>query len=1262
MPAFINNGPDIPEHLLQLHEEGRVVFFCGAGISAPAGLPLFKGLVDQIYLALNDDRQQHPIEMQAYNNKQYDTVLNQLEIRLPGKRFAVRTALFNILQPNLNKKYPTATHSALLQLSKDRGGKVKLVTTNFDRIFQQIIKHDKLQIQTFQAPHLPIPKPSRWDGIVHLHGLLPEEPNESELNRLILTSGDFGLAYLAERWASRFVSELFRNYTVCFVGYGIDDPVLRYMMDALGADTLLGESPTKAYAFASFSDGRRIEAKNAWQAKGVTPILYRGTKNHTALHQTLRKWADTYRDGVLGKEIIISKHATKLPLSSSRTDFAVGRVLWALTDPLAAKHFSELNPVPPLQWLEPLSEKQFGQDDLNRFGIVAKDLISDAKPYSILQRPAPYTLASWMGIVDSNDGVANRWDNIMISLAYWLTRHLNDPKLIFWLANQGGQLHENFTRIVRSRLKELDKLSSEGNNQILEDIRLAAPNAIPSHLMRTLWRLILSHRVKSNQNRFAFYNWLERFKLEGLSPSLRLELREILRPCVVLREPPQFVNEPAEQKIMRNLVNWDLVLASNYVNSALEKYWNAPEWHFALPYLLQDFTSLLSDALDIMRELGRATDRSDLSNIFQPSISEHEQNKYHEDWTILIKLTREAWLATVHINKAHARHAAEGWWQYPYPLFKRLAFFAATYGDVINLRQALDWLLADNHFWLWSSEVQREVLRLIVSVTPKLNGSDKAELEQAILKGSPHEPYEDNLDQEKLLESKNTQILLRLYKIEVAGVMLGNAANTTFNKLSTQYPDWHPASDESDEFSFWIRTGKERRNYVHTPRDFTDLVEFLKTNSSFNFFHENDWAQRCREDIQTAVDALLFLGHKSEWPIDPWRYALQEWSNKDFLQHSWLFIAKALIKAPSGLIRDVSNSLCWWLQAQSKNIEEQENLFYLLIHRVIDLHKHNKLQSGGDFESHALNHPIGLVTQAVLNRWYHQQPKDGCGLKLEIAIIFTELCDANIEIFRYARYLLALNAISLFRVDSKWAINNLIPLFDWQVSETEAETSWQGFLVSPRFYQPFISVIKKPLLETAKYYTMMDKNTSIYAEFLTYIALDRSDFFRNDELTSIIKNLPEEGLLGSIRELINALDGSGEHRHEYWKNRVKPFFLTFWPKSSEMITPKISETFSILCISTREDISEALQILKHWIILSEDLTFLFIKIEDAKLCTLYPMQILAVLDIIINDNWQKILPIELEQCLEKMKRQDFEISKDSRFIRLNQLYRKRNIY
>ena len=49
---FVRGGPDVPERLLQAHEEGHVVFFCGAGISYPARLPGFAGLVDELYSRL----------------------------------------------------------------------------------------------------------------------------------------------------------------------------------------------------------------------------------------------------------------------------------------------------------------------------------------------------------------------------------------------------------------------------------------------------------------------------------------------------------------------------------------------------------------------------------------------------------------------------------------------------------------------------------------------------------------------------------------------------------------------------------------------------------------------------------------------------------------------------------------------------------------------------------------------------------------------------------------------------------------------------------------------------------------------------------------------------------------------------------------------------------------------------------------------------------------------------------------------------------
>ncbi len=85
---FVQQGPDVPDALIRAHEDGHVVFFCGAGISMPARLPSFKGLVDSIYAELGTTRE--PIEQAAFDQCRYDTTVDLLEQRYPGGRSVVR--------------------------------------------------------------------------------------------------------------------------------------------------------------------------------------------------------------------------------------------------------------------------------------------------------------------------------------------------------------------------------------------------------------------------------------------------------------------------------------------------------------------------------------------------------------------------------------------------------------------------------------------------------------------------------------------------------------------------------------------------------------------------------------------------------------------------------------------------------------------------------------------------------------------------------------------------------------------------------------------------------------------------------------------------------------------------------------------------------------------------------------------------------------------------------------------------------------------
>ena len=245
-----------------------MVFFCGAGVSVGNGsnLPNFEELVDHVYEANRIEPDQ--VEREALHRDepersrrrpQFDKALGLLERsdRL-GPNALRGTVIDRLSEP---ATAPLRIHEALVTLSKSEGG-TRLVTTNFDNRFVEA-GGDDLRVDT--APKLPVPKRYNWSSLVHLHGRIV--PGDDGTN-LVLTAADFGRAYLTERWAARFVTELFREFTVVFVGYSVADPVMSYLVDALAAERDKG---------ARFSGGgpslrRSLHPHNRlWREGGTAP-------------------------------------------------------------------------------------------------------------------------------------------------------------------------------------------------------------------------------------------------------------------------------------------------------------------------------------------------------------------------------------------------------------------------------------------------------------------------------------------------------------------------------------------------------------------------------------------------------------------------------------------------------------------------------------------------------------------------------------------------------------------------------------------------------------------------------------------------------------------------------------------------------------------------------------------------------------------------------------------------------------------------------
>ncbi len=1255
---FVKGGPDVPERLLQAHEEGQVVFFSGAGISYPAGLPTFSGLVNELYAAMGIDPD--PVEVSAIKAGQYDTAVGLLEARVLGGRQNVREKLASILEPDLNARNATATHEALLTLAKDQndGNRTRLITTNFDRLFETVIAKASPRVQRFRAPLLPVPK-QRWDGLVYLHGLLTENPSETDLERLIISSGDFGLAYLTEGWAARFVSELLRNYVVCFVGYSINDLVLRYMMDALAADRLLGESPPEMFAFGNYSRGKEEAAKREWRAKNVTPILYREHWRHAYLHRTLWAWSNTYRDGARGKERIVVDSAMANPLASTKQDDFVGRMIWALSDPsgLPAKRFAKLDPVPSLEWLEPLSDESFGHPDLPRFGILSNDAVDEDLSFRFIHRPSPSKLAPWMGLVGAGTN-APQWDDVMWHIAHWLLRYLDDPDLLLWFATRGGRLHDEMARLIEWKLEKIDGLQQEEDQAELDRIRESAPKAIPGLKMRTLWQLLLKRRVGTTTwaSGSRLHSWCEQFRRHGLTVAMRLDLREILEPRLELKEPFTWRVKTAEEETgetppMHKLVDADIVFAAKNVRGFLDNLADDELWIEALPELLDEFTLLLRDALDLMREVELADERSDQSYFLQPSISEHPQNGDNRaDWTVLVELVRDSWLATLDRAPESARMAAEAWWCVPYPVFRRLAFFAAAQRNVIPHRQALDWLLSDHCWWLWSAETLRETMRLLASLAERLNQTELHSLEKAILAGPPREMYRDSIEPEEWAQIQDRGIWLRLERLSESGARLGLTGTERLAEVSERFPDWQLTENETEEFSFWVDGFSEGRALVATPREPQELIKWLEANADSDPRQDDDWAQRCREEFDATSAALISLAERDIWPLQPWSQALYAWSREKPVEQSWVKMAPVLSSLPEEYLPALSHALSHWLEKFSKTLSEHETILLTLCDCLFNLN-YEKGAEIDDSVGRAINHPVGQATQALLNWLYREPLSDGQGLTDNLKPRFARICEASNYSFRHGRVLLAANVIALFRVDRDWTTQYVLPLFDWERSDTEAGAAWEGFLWSPRLYPPLMEALKSEFLETANHYARLGRHAAQYSSLLTFAAMEAEFPFTRAQLATATRSLSNEGLENAAMTLVRALEGAGEQRSDFWRNRVSPYLRRVWPKTQEIASASIAESFALLCVAANDEFPAALMEVRLWLQQLPHPEFVVRRVYEAKLPGRFPEETLTLLDATIGGaaQWP---PQQLGNCLEAIRQSDPAIEQDARFQRL----------
>ncbi len=314
---------NLPESLINAQRNGNLVVFAGAGVSiGPASnLPDFQQLAAQVAGgALAPEDHEPP-----------DRFLGRLEKK---QGIQVHLRIWNIISDSNSK--PTPLHKSLLSLFRTPDA-VRIVTTNFDRhlstVAEKLFQND---VEIYCAPALPLGR--EFNGIIYLHGSVDKGPKS-----FVATDSDFGSAYLTDGWATRFLCEMFAKYTVLFVGYSHDDPVMRYLARGIASET-------SRYALTEYGQDEY------WKFLGITPVTYQlkdEPNRHSALGEAVTAWVKFAKMGALDDEREIREIVkSNPPLEKHTADYIED----ALKDLVKLRFFTRHARTP--EWLRWAESKQ----------------------------------------------------------------------------------------------------------------------------------------------------------------------------------------------------------------------------------------------------------------------------------------------------------------------------------------------------------------------------------------------------------------------------------------------------------------------------------------------------------------------------------------------------------------------------------------------------------------------------------------------------------------------------------------------------------------------------------------------------------------------------------------------------------------------------------------------------------------------------------------------------------------------------------------
>ena len=1204
----------IPDQLKRNHEDGNVIFFCGAGVSMPAGLPSFNGLVE---LALSDlipqkeSCEANSVEFlawQALEDKKYDEALGILESHQHGG-YEAKHVREKVCYHLSNPKIKTlASHFALARLAKLDTERGRLVTTNFDPLFEsaqeKLTKQEGAnhQMHVHVAPSLPPAKPETFQGLAYLHGKLNSSPNNQQL---VLTAANFGTAYMLEGWALRFVIGLFRHYHVVFIGYSVGDPIMRYLIQALAAARSEHFQHFKdPYAFAPYSiknekDAVRVEQQ--WKLSGITPILYIKNENHQQLWEAIKKWGDEHRQGITGRRLLVSRLSQSPPVSDEN-DPAIRDMAWALRDVDVARYFAAKKGKrkPDPRWITSL-------DAQGLFCLPIGQTDSD-QPISVP------LVTSWR--------LADHFDlnEVTFHLGGWIAKCLESREVLDWVLSKGAILHRQFRLQIQYQLdqnksklppalRKIWQLLSDGNYAYMLSEMRHYPYSFHS-----------THARLAPGATFAVQNFLNRLRPIPIFKKENFRRRQI--------PDPNCLRDWCEIKIELFGIEYECDI------QRLRK--NASDWDGAVAAIADDLTSRLREAMDWFHEFELARWHEDITHFEYRSISPHEQNKHAPVWTQLIALARESYdILVANGNLVAASNLVQRWLSLPYPVFQRLAMYAVTETPALNIEIGLEILLDKIKPALWDVKFRREMFRLLRKRGQDIPKPQLNRLTEVILEGPPRAMYREDLEEVRLNALRDHHVLLRLHKLKESGASLPLKANDAYDRIQQDRP-WQPPGDRSEEFSSFFSS------YTTTPEpvDISE-IEKLEEMSTEKFItllqtragegppfwgHGGVWFQFVTNNTQTAVKLLKGAADRNVWISQSWYPVLSvcgqnESVSEDLKQE----VAELFVHIPLTKLRKLNYEAASWFESSIRQLS-----FTLRQKLWQKIWKASYCDEEPQYDLNfnmSLNHAGGILGKVLYNELLRHIPEVAPGQHLGFpkhlreGFEHIEVCENSSS--KLARVRIAPVLYFLYRIDPNWTERTFLYRMDPEDEKKFDQFLWEGFLWFAQCPTDLLVAIKHLLFKVLRNLDCIPKDSRSRAvELFAYWAVPPSNEINSNEAKGVLLALEPDELKSVARVLNDMLQCANEKSPVLWKESIGPWFNSVWPKRLIDRSPHLSEGLAQMAIESGEAFPFVVNAIKDILIPEEWSTAICLLQKEemnSRLVSRHPKESLMLIDKIIHE-------------------------------------------